>query len=755
MFGHILLYLICIISFASSLFYFLANKNINYLSYARKLYFTASYITFAVSAILMVHIFAHSFQYTYIYEYTSRQLPGYLLFSAFFAGQQGSFLLWALFFIILGIFFRKYAAKRGYEAFAMAFYSLVVAFLFMLLISKSPFEYIWETYKGMGVQVGFVPENGRGLNPILENFWITIHPPVLFVGYAGLAIPYALAIAGMLKRDYRGWIDLALPWLLFSSAILGAGIILGGFWAYETLGWGGFWGWDPVENSSLLPWLVSVALIHTIIVQKRTDGLIKTNIILTALTFALVLYATFLTRSGILGDISVHSFADPGNTVYMLLLVFVLFFALLPMAVMLYRHSDIKSAKLEFQLSSREFWITLGSVFIMLSACVIFLGTNWPIISGMAGPDKIGVEISFYNKMNLPIAVLMLVTNGFSLFLSWKSSEIKRALKRNIIAFVLSLAALIAVIFSGVSTFSLISLALASFYSLFANLEFMFKNFKTNWKLTGGQISHIGVALLMLGVIASGNFDVHKVLSLKIDIPQETLGYTLTLINKNRIEAEKPDREKYEYWVKIEKEGSESVVKPIVYWSDFNRREAPFFEPGIKIFAMNDLYIAPKSVERDGGFPAIALMKGQRSVTPIDTSITIEFITFDMTHSQTTVPNGGLRLGGIVRYIVNGVEVYDTLNTIANSTSNDIEIEWKKIPGTNLEAAFSRLIANPERMALSQAVFSFRDSSGNYKEPEEIFTIEASAKPLMNVVWLGFIAIIIGYIPAVIRYKNG
>ena len=182
-----------------------------------------------------------------------------------------------------------------------------------------------------------IPDDGRGLNPLLQNFWIVIHPPIFFLGFASTAVPFAHAISGLLRKDYKNWINVAVPWTLFTSAILGFGITLGGFWAYETLGWGGFWGWDPVENSSFIPWLVAVASVHTLLVQRRTGGFLRANFIMGMLPFLLVLYSTFLTRSGVLGDTSVHSFETPGMWVYILLVALIAFFIIFGLSVYFWR----------------------------------------------------------------------------------------------------------------------------------------------------------------------------------------------------------------------------------------------------------------------------------------------------------------------------------------------------------------------------------------------------------------------------------
>ena len=213
-------------------------------------------------------------------------------------------------------------------------------------------------------------------------------------------------------KDYRKWITIALPWTLFGSGVLGLGLMLGGFWAYETLGWGGFWAWDPVENSSLMPWLLAVSLVHTMLVSKKNGGLIKTNYILASLTFILVLYASFLTRSGILGDTSVHSFVSPGPIIYKLLLIFLVAFFVLSIVVLIYRIKKIPLGSGEIEVNSKEFMLTLGSVVILGIFFVVFMGTSWPIITEILGVTKSSVDPSWYNKINLPLVELLMSINA-------------------------------------------------------------------------------------------------------------------------------------------------------------------------------------------------------------------------------------------------------------------------------------------------------------------------------------------------------
>ncbi|RMF66398.1 MAG: hypothetical protein D6743_06430, partial [Calditrichaeota bacterium] len=292
-----------------------------------------------VSVYLLYLIFSHQFQYEYVYRYSSRDLSWGLLLSTFWAGQAGSFLLWALYTALMGIVFLRTA--REWQSHGMLFLTAVEGFFLILLLKAGPF-----------VKQATIPADGVGLNPLLQNFWMVIHPPVLFLGYAAAAFPLVLALSALARKDFGSWEARALPWTLFTSVTLGAGIVLGGYWAYGTLGWGGYWGWDPVENSSFVPWLVSFALFHGLIIEKTRGALKRTNLLLAILLFVLVLYATFLTRSGVLADFSVHSFQDLGLSSLLLL------FLLLPIGLGLWlfvrRYDSVPVAPLGFGRLNRE-----------------------------------------------------------------------------------------------------------------------------------------------------------------------------------------------------------------------------------------------------------------------------------------------------------------------------------------------------------------------------------------------------------------
>ena len=494
----------------SAILYLLASTGKEkYLKYGRLFFHLSVTATIASAAYLVYLIISHQFQYTYVWNYSSKSLPVNLLVSTFYAGQEGSFHLWAFFMAVLGIFLLQFLLKRDssgnhnsnierndkYEPLVMFTFTLIHAFVLFILVIKSPYLFVWESFP-KDAAVGFIPEDGRGLNPLLQNFWMTIHPPILFAGFSALAIPFCFAIAALVKNRYSEWMKLALPWTLFAGMILGLGIMLGGYWAYGVLGWGGYWAWDPVENSSLVPWIIIIAAIHTMLAEEKTSGYKKSSLILCIMAFVMVLYSTFLTRSVILGDSSVHSFVDPGQEVYLFLVVFLSLFGLSGIGLIFFRFKSLRTKKADTsEVLSRESALFTGAVVLSAAALVIAVGTSWPIIS------KGTIDAAFYNKMNLPLAIFIGVINGFSIMLAWKHSEEKRFLRSLIVPAALAIAGTIILAVFAVRDVLIAIFIATSLFSLFINSRIAYKIFINNKTKAGAYLAHIGVMILFLGII--------------------------------------------------------------------------------------------------------------------------------------------------------------------------------------------------------------------------------------------------------------
>ena len=491
------------LALASSLFamamYFLSFKGYkNTINYGRIAYHSMAMLVIAASAILLYSILTHDYSNKYIYSYSSNELPKGILAATFWAGQEGSFMLWVLLTAIVGIVLQNYSSKRGdLEARVMSVFTLSTSFLLIMVspLFKNPFAYIWSepvfinlkdinsaflnqpwiqnflfsdnstnqnfvkmdsalyaALSSAGIAVKDFVIDGKGLNPQLLNFWMQIHPPILFIGFSMATVPFAFAVAAMMKNEYTQWVKQALPWVLAGAGILGLGIMLGGYWAYEMLGWGGYWAWDPVENSSLIPWLVGVASIHTLLVQRKSQAkggigkYAKTNLILSIMTYVLVLYSTFLTRSGVLGDASVHSFVDPGMLVYLFLVIFIGTFIVLGFGMLLYRWKYL-SEKVETDeaLLSRDLSLFTAAIVLCASALIVLVGTSAPLFGS-------SVDTFFYDEMHVPIGIIIGLLNGLSLLLKWKQSDGQELLKKSLlsVAFSIIFTALL-IIFGGVT----------------------------------------------------------------------------------------------------------------------------------------------------------------------------------------------------------------------------------------------------------------------------------------------------------------
>lgn len=492
-------------------------------------YFHAAAVL-GICVTLFVIISNHYFEYHYAYNYSDKKLPAYYLISTFWNGQEGSFMLWMFWHAVLGIIIIH--TNKFWEAPVMTVFALVQAFLASMIlgvvipgldfkIGSSPFILLRDAMRDAPIfaaQPEFVPKDGNGLNPLLQNYWMVIHPPTLFLGFATTLVPFSFCIAGLWLKKYRDWVRPALPWALFSGAILGLGILMGGYWAYETLNFGGYWNWDPVENAVYVPWLILIAAIHTMITYKNSETALKASVVLVIAVFVLILYSTFLTRSGVLGDASVHSFTDLGLSGQ--LLIYLLFFMVTAIALAIYRWKEIPSSEKEASVYSREFWIFIGAVTFCLMGFQVLMPTSIPvwnkIIGLFGGTSNIALpadQITFYSKFQLWFAVIIGLLSGIGQFFWWKKID-KEQLKKELTAPVLIALVLFALIITigKVFTFPYMILTLAGVFTLVANSKILFSLLKTSPGLSGGAVSHIGVGMMLVGIMFSAGYS--KVVSL-------------------------------------------------------------------------------------------------------------------------------------------------------------------------------------------------------------------------------------------------
>ena len=491
---------------------------------------------------LFIMLMNHYFEYEYVWHHSNRVMPMRYILSCFWEGQEGSFLLWTFWHVVLGLILQRTA--KNFEAPVMAVIALVQVFLASMLLGitiadvyhlgSNPFTVLLREHPEYSKIPLFTDANylanpafdGRGLNPLLQNYWMTIHPPTLFLGFALTVVPFAYAIAGLWKKQFNEWLKPALPWTFAGVAVLGIGILMGGAWAYEALSFGGFWAWDPVENASLVPWLTLVGAAHLMLINRNNGQSLFTAFFLAIISFLLILYSTYLTRSGILGETSVHSFPTAGMAGQ--LLVYMFCFVIMGMVLLIIRWKHFPKQTKEEGIWSREFWMFVGAIVLLVSSFQIIFYTSIPVWNKLFGMNKAPLKevIKFYNNWQLPFAFVVTMLIAVGQFFKYKNTDIKQFLKKIGISFVVSLALTFLMIY--ILNFNDRYFSILLFSSIFAavaNIDYLFRVMGGKVKKAGASIAHIGFALVLLGALIST--------SKKDIISQNTSGKDVSQLGKS------------------------------------------------------------------------------------------------------------------------------------------------------------------------------------------------------------------------------
>ncbi len=530
--GHFFAVLSLVASLVATIAYFKANKTAlpdekqSWLRLARMAFLTETISVLSIFLILYFLISNHYHEYYYAWDHSSRSLQQQYLLASFWEGQEGSFMLWSFWHCVLGWVFtwrvKKWEAPVltviSFAQFCIAT-MLVGIYFFDTKVGSNPFILFRD-------QMGNMPlfanpdylsfpriKEGNDLNSLLQNYWMVIHPPVLFLGFASTIIPFGFAYAGLLNKDHS-WTKPAISWACFSGAVLGTGIMMGAAWAYESLSFGGYWAWDPVENASLVPWLILIAGLHMNLIYKSTGYSLKSTYIFYIFSFSMVLYSTFLTRSGILGDTSVHAFTGADMTTQ-LVLFFLVFFV--PVLILFFvRRKSIPTIRKEESSYSREFWMFIGSLVLFLSAIIIIAKTSTPVFNkifetNIAPPEDPKFA---HNQVQIFIAIIIGILTAVTQYLKYKDTPKGYFIKK------IWLPTLIAVVCSGlISAFGNIDYTekgigylvaihvaiFASVYGIVANASYVWIVLKGKLKVAGPSVAHIGFALFLFGVLISSS----------------------------------------------------------------------------------------------------------------------------------------------------------------------------------------------------------------------------------------------------------
>ncbi len=570
------------------------------------------YLVFALLAIASLAItnafLTDQFQYQYVAGYSNRNLDTYFKLSGLWAGQRGSLVFWA---VLLAFFasvtvFQNRNKNREFMPYVVGVLQGILAFFLVVLLfaGVNPFE-----------QLGFMPADGQGLNPQLQNYWMTIHPPVLYLGFTAYAIPFAFAMAALMNgRTDSRWIVVTRRWTLVSWFFLTNGIIFGMRWAYEELGWGGYWFWDPVENASLLPWLTATAFLHSIMIQENRGMLKVWNMSLVLLTFLLTIFATFLTRSGLIE--SVHSFAQ-NTSIAFIFLAFMGSIFVASVVLIVYRLPGLRSENQIHSFLSREAAFLFNNLVLLGAAFAVLWGTIFPLVSEAFTGQAISVGPPFFNRVNIPIGLILLALTGIGPVIAWRRAT-RRNLKRNF-AIPLAMGAVVVGIFLALGArngYALTTFGLSAFVLTVIATEF-WKGTKArariegegfgpalvhlvgrNRRRWGGYIVHVGTVLIFTAFAGRAfEVEVRKVMN-----PGETVtvaspfGHTYTLAYEG---ISSSVEENFDRWVALlSVQRNDQAVGSLTTERRFYRVNRQMVtEVGIRSTALEDLYVILADVE--------------------------------------------------------------------------------------------------------------------------------------------------------------
>ncbi len=685
------------------------------LRFARLSYDFLAVAMILTSAVLILLLLMRDFRVEYVFQYSGIDLPGHYQFASFWAGQKGSFLIWLFWGTLLGVLIKKTAGGAKDEAAVMGVYTLTLIGLLFILVRENPFVMLKDT-----------PLDGQGLNPLLQDDWMVIHPPIMFIGYAASAIPFSFAMASLWRRDYDNWAARAFPWALGGFLVLGCAILMGGYWAYKTLGWGGFWGWDPVENASLIPWILGTVLIHGLHMERTRGRFRRANYVMAALVYLSVLYGTFLTRSGVLADFSVHSFVDLGISGWLIGLMAT--FVGMSVWLLATRLNEVPTAPNEDPFLSRGTFMVLATITLLVSGLVITLGTSAPLLTKfMENPGQVGP--SFYNRVNLPIALLVALLLSFVPYLTWRGTEPEEILRRMIVPGIFSFVVTGAAFAWQVKEPLHLLFVFLSALAFSANLQKTFLKMRAGGlQAAGGYLSHVGVGVILLGILASSAYDQSTKITLEQGVAKQLDGMSLTFTRY--VPGQGHVKDSMEVAV-VDRDGKRFFVYPKLFMNERTRQA--MVNPDIRKTMVEDFYVSP--IEFDPGQPQLQLAKGESGRAG---KSQIKFVGFDLNadgNAMAQMAKGGMVTIGTIVEVKQADGTTTTVKPIyrLNPASGQVETPPMPLPGGGA------IVVSGINASGGQVQFEVTGVSNPAR-----LSIDVTRKPLINLVWYGLYIILLG-----------
>ncbi|MBT5407228.1 MAG: heme lyase CcmF/NrfE family subunit [Gammaproteobacteria bacterium] len=542
---------------------------------------------------LIISFVDDDFSLKYISSNSNSALPFFYKISATWAGHEGSMLLWCL-ILSFWTFMASIYSKSLDMQFRIKFLSVMgflnLGFLLFLVFTSNPFE------KNISI-----PIDGKDLNPLLQDFGLIVHPPMLYMGYVGLSVVFSFAVTCLLQNDFKKeWARWIRPWALMSWSFLTLGIALGSWWAYYELGWGGWWFWDPVENASFMPWLITTALIHSLITCEQKSMFKNWTILLSIMAFSLSLLGTFLVRSGIL--ISVHSFAnDPARGAFILLFLTIVVGGSL---LIYFRNSPKIKDNISFDFFSRESFFLINNILLVTATFTILLGTMYPLFLDLLGLEKISVGVPYYNAVFLPIMTPLALLAGYIPILFLSKNKDKKYLINHLFM------SLLVILF--LSFFSMIFFDNFNFSTLLGVFIFIWISFNIIYDLIkryyvsntrnvffiniGMTLAHLGLAVFILGATIVENNKIEKEIVAKIGETRKIKNYAFKFTNLSQYEGPNYTGIKAQFLVY---ENNTLITELYPEKRIYASNDMPMTEAGIDPGLSRDLYITLGSLIND------------------------------------------------------------------------------------------------------------------------------------------------------------
>lgn len=663
-------------------------------------------------ALLLFLILTHRFEFSYVFSYSSSDLTLYYLISTLWGGQEGTLLLWIVYVSLLALFL----IRRGgsLERYAMAIINLFILSVLVILLKRNPFA-----------TTAMIPTEGQGLNPLLQDFWMTIHPPVMFLGFALTIFPFALAISGWLRREYKAWAPQAWVWVLGAWCTLATALVMGGYWAYKVLGWGGYWAWDPVENSSLIPWIFASGGIHSLIMLKKKNSLGRSAYLFAVLPFVAVLFGSFLTRSGVLGDFSVHSFLDLGINSYLIASLAV--FGSIAAAVLLVRMREVRSTVAYGRLATVDFYVTVGVLSFLVAGVLVAIGMSTPLWTRLGGTPS-NVTMRYYFLATTPVALILLFSLSVFPYLRWIKPTQPRIDPRAIWPFTFAMGVGGTAILLGVEEPLYIILLILGAMAVGSNIWALYDRFRKKGRLNGAYIAHIGLALLLVGAAVSSAYERKERVALPLGQAVAKFGWVFTYQGKDTDATDG----KTPYHILVQKPGSDVayIASPLQF--DLPYGKGVMRKPAVKKFWHKDLYISPLD-ETGGGDGSVSavLMQGEPGTVG---GMTMTFLGFEVDgHGEGAPPSVDCPIEVIG-------EMY--IDTLVPALAGTAEGGLADVPVQFLDGRYTLGL---ERIDAESGAVEVRliDRDNNNAEPP-VFWVEISEKPLINLFWGGSFLMVFG-----------